>query len=61
MDPGDLWEKIFAGLGMDFGEKLPAGKGPGNPGVHPCQALCEFRPILSISLSIHPIIQVPCV
>jgi len=31
-DPGDLWEKILAGLGMDFDKKLPAGKGPGNPG-----------------------------
>ena len=37
--PGEPWERILAGPGMDFFLKIPVGKDPGNLQVHPCSAL----------------------
>jgi hypothetical protein len=37
--PGEPWERIFTGPGMDFFLKIPVGKDPGNLQVHLCLAL----------------------
>ena len=39
MGPGEPWERILAGPGMDFFLRIPVGKDPGNLQVHPCSAL----------------------
>ena len=50
MGPGEPWERIPADPGMDFHLKIPAGKDPGNLGVHLCPALCNiFGPIKKFS------------
>jgi hypothetical protein len=37
--PGELWERILTGPGMNFFLKIPVGKDPGNLQVHLCSAL----------------------
>ena len=49
MDPGDPWEKIFAGPGINLAAKIPAGKGPGNLQVHPCRALGGLKQVVVVS------------
>jgi hypothetical protein len=37
--PGEPWERILTGPGMNFFLKIPVGKDPGNLQVHLCSAL----------------------
>jgi hypothetical protein len=52
--PGEPWERILTGPGMNFFLKIPVGKDPGNLQVHPCSALVKDGMITGVRLEYTP-------